>query len=362
MKKLLTALVLIAPALAFAWPSSGGGGSGTATALQTASGTVSISGAAAPTSGQVLSATSATAAGWASLTGTGTVTSVTSANPDITVATSTTTPVLTLVEAPALRSATTTVNVSSATAPTAGQVLTASSPTAATWATIGNVPSATTATNLSGGSVSATTMAMSGTLLNSTGAGLTVQNTGDTYGPVSFSIFNRNGVNGLQITNTGEDLVDSVAQTSTGARQIIRFEHRSGELINAANTAGEYQIGPGYNALTGVMPNFVIGGGVVQSLVPMAGTTLSLSGTITSASKAGLTPVAITVGASPFAYTATATGSVAVSGGAVTNMTLTRGGTVVWNTTLSSAVIPVTLNDVVTVTYTTAPTMNELPN
>ena len=82
----------------------------------------------------------------------------------------------------------------------------------------------------------------------------------------------------------------------------------------------------------------------------------------TSSNKAGLTPIAITVGASPFAYTATATGSVAVSGGAVTNMTLTRGGTVVWNTTLSSDVIPVTLNDVVTVTYTTAPTMNELPN
>ncbi len=361
MKKLLTALVLISPALAFAWPSSGGGGSGTATALQTASGTVSISGAAAPTSGQVLSATSATAAVWASLTGTGTVTSVTSANPDITVATSTTTPVLTLVEAPALQSATTTVNVSSATAPTAGQVLTASSPTAATWATIGNVPSATTATNLSGGSVSATTMAMSGTLLNSTGAGLTVQNTGDIYGAVSFSIFNRTGINGLQITNTGEDLVDSVAQTSTGAIQNIRFEHRSGELINAANTAGEYQIGPGYNASIGHYPNFVIGS-VVQSLAPMQGTSLTLSGTLTSASKAGLTPVAITVGASPFAYTATATGSVAVSGGAVTNMTLTRGGTVVWNTTLSSAVIPVTLNDVVTVTYTTTPTMNELPN
>ncbi len=355
MKKLLTALVLIAPALAFAWPSSGGGGSGTATALQTASGTVSISGAAAPTSGQVLSATSATAAVWASLTGTGTVTSVTSANPDITVATSTTTPVLTLVEAPALQSATTTVNVSSATAPTAGQVLTASSSTAATWATIGNVPSATTATNLSGGSVSATTMAMSGTLLNSTGAGLTVQNTGDTYGPLSFSIFNRNGVNGLQITNTGQDLVDSVSQTSTGAIQNIRFEHRSGSLINAANTAGEYQIGPAQ------YPNFVIGS-VVQSLAPMQGTSLTLSGTLTSASKAGLTPVPITVGASPFAYTATATGSVAVSGGAVTNMTLTRGGTVVWNTTLSSGVIPVTLNDVVTVTYTTAPTMNELPN
>jgi len=65
--------------------------------------------------------------------GAGTVTDVSSANGDITVATGTTTPVLTLVQAPALRSATTTVNVSSATAPTSGQVLTATSGTAATW-------------------------------------------------------------------------------------------------------------------------------------------------------------------------------------------------------------------------------------
>jgi len=72
---------------------------------------------------------------WEALTGTGTVTNVSSANADITVANPTTTPVLTMVQAPALRSATTTVNVSSATAPTAGQVLTATSGTAATWVT-----------------------------------------------------------------------------------------------------------------------------------------------------------------------------------------------------------------------------------
>lgn len=65
----------------------------------------------------------------------GTVTSVTSANADATVATTTTTPVITIVQAPALRSATTTVDVSASSAPTAGQVLTATSGTAATWQT-----------------------------------------------------------------------------------------------------------------------------------------------------------------------------------------------------------------------------------
>ena len=67
--------------------------------------------------------------------GSGTVTNVSSANADITVATGTSTPVLTMVQSPALRSATTTINVSSATAPTVGQVLTATSGTAATWQT-----------------------------------------------------------------------------------------------------------------------------------------------------------------------------------------------------------------------------------
>lgn len=78
-----------------------------------------------------------TAADWNTFNnkGSGTVTSVTSANADATVATTTTTPVVTIVQTPALRSATTTVNVSSATAPTIGQVLTATGASAATWQT-----------------------------------------------------------------------------------------------------------------------------------------------------------------------------------------------------------------------------------
>jgi len=87
-------------------------------------------------SGDVLTNVSGTI-GWAAPSGggSGTVTSVTSANADLTVATTTTTPVITMVQAPALRSATTTVDVSAATAPTSGQVLTATSGTAATWQT-----------------------------------------------------------------------------------------------------------------------------------------------------------------------------------------------------------------------------------
>ena len=72
----------------------------------------------------------------------GTVTSVTSADANITVATTTTTPVITLVQTPALKSTTTTIDVASATAPTIGQVLTATGASAATWQT----PSSSSAT------------------------------------------------------------------------------------------------------------------------------------------------------------------------------------------------------------------------
>ncbi len=85
------------------------------------------------TAGQVLKSNGTTLApSWATPT-TGTVTSVSSADANITVANGTTTPTLTLVQAPALKSATTTVNVASATAPVSGQVLMATGASSATW-------------------------------------------------------------------------------------------------------------------------------------------------------------------------------------------------------------------------------------
>ena len=65
---------------------------------------------------------------------------------------------------------------------------------------------------------------------------------------------------------------------------------------------------------------------------------------------------AITVGASPFAYTATTGGTVAISAGTVTAVTLTRASTVI-ATGVLAGLIPVRNGDIVTVTYTAAPTM-----
>lgn len=68
-------------------------------------------------------------------------------------------------------------------------------------------------------------------------------------------------------------------------------------------------------------------------------------------------PASITVGASPFAYTAPTSGNVCISGGAITQVTLARNGTTAYTSTLAVDQVVVRKGDVVTVTYTTAPTM-----
>lgn len=77
-------------------------------------------------------------------------------------------------------------------------------------------------------------------------------------------------------------------------------------------------------------------------------------------------PVAVTVGASPFAYTVVNTGALVIDPGAATisDVTINRGaytsGTL--GDVLAGAVIPVVAGDVVTVTYAVdTPLMEELP-
>jgi hypothetical protein len=67
----------------------------------------------------------------------------------------------------------------------------------------------------------------------------------------------------------------------------------------------------------------------------------------------------ITVGASPFAYTAQNNGHVVVTGGTVSAISLTRVS--VHATGLTAGLVPVGNKDVVTVTYSAAPTMTFIP-
>lgn len=67
----------------------------------------------------------------------------------------------------------------------------------------------------------------------------------------------------------------------------------------------------------------------------------------------------LTVGASPFAYTAKEPGNVIVKGGTVTGLFITRGSIVVDIT--GAVIVPVAVEDIVTVTYSVLPTMKFIP-
>ncbi len=69
----------------------------------------------------------------------------------------------------------------------------------------------------------------------------------------------------------------------------------------------------------------------------------------------------ITVGISPFDYTAKEPGTLVITGGTVTGVRLTRGSTVIILATTNN-VIPVGINDIVRVTYSVLPTLRLLPS
>ena len=79
-------------------------------------------------------------------------------------------------------------------------------------------------------------------------------------------------------------------------------------------------------------------------------------------SPAAAQPVqSITVGASPFSYTAAFSGSVTVTAGTVSLISIVRQGTTV-ATGVTTGIFPAARGDVVQVTYTVAPTMKFLPS
>ena len=67
--------------------------------------------------------------------------------------------------------------------------------------------------------------------------------------------------------------------------------------------------------------------------------------------------VAVAVGASPFAYKAAANGSIIITGGTVSSITLTRSTT----TIAVGTPLAVANKDLVTITYTVAPTVSFVP-
>jgi hypothetical protein len=68
--------------------------------------------------------------------------------------------------------------------------------------------------------------------------------------------------------------------------------------------------------------------------------------------------VPVVLGPSPATFTASAAGSLAISGGTVSARTLTRSGVTV---PIGASMIPMANNDVATITYSVAPTASFIP-
>jgi len=190
--------------------------------------------------------------------------------------------------------------------------------------------------------------------------------------PVHTNVLNYDGTfaaTGLKLTPGGVGMQFGVVANGTvtalgpAASALSAYNY-----VVAISAAG----GTMLNTLTGTSLTIGVANSTVVTISATGASvtgTLSTSGQVTSNAKnvlsvndtqAGQAGVAITVGASPFAYTATYGGSVAVGGGTVTGMTLTRNSVVVWSTTLANDMVPVRAGDIVTVTYTTAPTIYQL--
>lgn len=69
--------------------------------------------------------------------------------------------------------------------------------------------------------------------------------------------------------------------------------------------------------------------------------------------------MSIVVSASPFVYQVKEPGSVAITGGTVSGITLTRG--IISINLTGSKIIPVSINDVVTIIYSVLPTIQFIP-
>lgn len=71
--------------------------------------------------------------------------------------------------------------------------------------------------------------------------------------------------------------------------------------------------------------------------------------------------VVVTVGASPFVYKASQKGALVISGGALRRVEITRDGTTFYSTGAFRGMFPLSTNDSIRVTFTTAPVLTYFP-
>lgn len=72
--------------------------------------------------------------------------------------------------------------------------------------------------------------------------------------------------------------------------------------------------------------------------------------------------LSVSVGASPFSYTAREPGNIAITSGTISNVRLTRGIVDIDFGAGTNITVPVGINDVVTITYSVLPTIRFIPS
>lgn len=128
-------------------------------------------------------------------------------------------------------------------------------------------------------------------------------------------------------------------------------------VVNSSSASYTVGLGTGITSYTYNGPTQQINAGIS---IGTSSTTdaLTLNGSpVSAANSTGSAPLGLSVGTSPYAYTASVRGAVAVSGGTVSAITITRGGAVV-QTGVIAGMFPVLNGDIVTVTYSAVPTMD----
>ena len=168
---------------------------------------------------------------------------------------------------------------------------------------------------------------------------------GDTYVALDWYLFFYNlalqtlsGQGGSSVPTSQADIIDMVDLDADGTDTAVLPRR----IVNAQALLPDVDVGPSIQQVTNAL--VLASDGLLPDPEPQAQPAQS-----------------VTVGASPFTYTATANGCAFVSGGTVSAISITRHGTAV-ATGVTAGPVPLRWMDQMTVTYSAAPTVAFLPD
>ncbi|MGS0981013.1 hypothetical protein [Burkholderia glumae] len=174
--------------------------------------------------------------------------------------------------------------------------------------------------------------------------------------PTPYSVLQNDAFIEVDASNQNVQLILPAAAQSLGQRKRIK---RVDATYAAANTVSVIDVS-GAN-VEGATTLSLTAQGAVADLISDGTSWQVVGGSNSAAWGSTGAIVAVTVGASPFAYTAPAAGTVLIVGGTVSAVTLKRGTASAVSVGATAGSVPVSAGDIVTVTYSAAPTMSFVP-